>query len=432
MNQAVRETRATIGAAPPLSLRGNRPFRALWLGSLWSLLGLEVADIGYPLVILAVTGSPVRAGLFGVVQTVAVLLAGLPAGDLVDRYDRRRILLAAEACRAVATASVAVAIGAHRLTLVHLLAVATVLGAAQPFGGAARMLLVRAVVPARQLTAALTTEEVRTHTAGLAGPPLGGLLYGLGQVLPFLFTAISFALSWALALVVRVPPRTDRQASDPSHDSDRSGQSPAGRAESAGSRMFAGIGILWRDPMLRAATLLVTVINTVGAPLVLVTVVILRQQGTPPSLIGVAMAGLAVGGLAGVALVGPLHRRLPPGWLLLVFALAEVPLVVALAVPFGPWWVGGVLVCTALGVPALRVLVDVLIFRRVPDERRGRTIAAVMTLFGLGMPAGTAAGGLLLEYAGATPTVLILAGVLALSAGYAVIRTELRHARWPD
>lgn len=435
VNWIVRETPATIGAAPPAPrpLRHNRPFRALWLGSLWSLLGLEVADIGYPLVILGVTGSPARAGLFGVVQTVAVLLSGLPAGDLVDRYDRRRILLAAETCRALATASVAVAIGAHRLTLVHLLAVAAVLGAAQPFGGAARMLLVRAVVPARQLTAALTTEEVRTHTAGLAGPPLGGLLYGLGQVLPFLFTALSFALSWALTLVVRVPPRTDRPASEPFDESDPSDRSrPAGRAENVRSRVFAGIGTLWCDPMLRAATLLVTVINTVGAPLVLVTVVILRQQSTPPSLIGVAMTGLAVGGLAGVVLVGPLHRRLPPGWLLLVFALAEVPLVVALAVPFGPWWVGGVLVCTALGVPALRVLVDVLIFRQVPDERRGRTIAAVMTLFGLGMPVGTAAGGLLLEYAGATPTVLILAGVLALSAGYAVIRPELRHTRWPD
>ncbi|HEX5496538.1 MAG TPA: MFS transporter [Mycobacteriales bacterium] len=406
--------------AEPVPLRRNRSFNLLWLGSLWAVMGIEVADIGYPLVILALTGSPARAGLFGVVQTTALLLAGLPAGDLVDRYDRRRVLLSVETCRAVATASVVVAIAAHRLTLVHLLAVAAVVGAAQPFTSATRMLLLRAAVPSAQLTAALTADEVRVTSAGLAGPPLGGLLYGIGQVLPFLFTTVSFTVSWLLALVVRLPARTADPGSDP--------PAPDGGSGSTWTRMFAGIGVLWRDPTLRAATFLVTVFNAVVAPLALVTVVILRQRSTPPALIGVAMAGLAVGGLAGTALIGPLHRRFRPGVLLLGFAVIEIPLLVLLVVPLGPWWVGGVLVCVGLGVPAMRVLVDVLIFRPIPDERRGRTIATVITLFGLGVPVGTAAGGLLLEYVGATTTMLVLAGALALFVGYAIIRPELRHA----
>ncbi|WP_053716881.1 hypothetical protein [Saccharothrix sp. NRRL B-16348] len=143
------------------------------------------------------------------------------------------------------------------------------------------------------------------------------------------------------------------------------------------------------------------------------------------------MSGMAAGVLAGAALVGPLHRRFPPGALLLGVALAEVPLFAGLALPLGPWWVAAILFCAVLGAPTLRVLVDVLIFRQVADERRGRTIAAVMTLFGAGVPAGTAAGGLLLQHFGTPTAVLVLAGALAVPAVHALARPEIRRARWP-
>ena len=142
-------------------LRRNVRFQILWIGSTIGFLGIETADIAYPLAVLALTGSPAEAGLFGVLQTLATLLAGLPAGQVVDRFDRRRILVLAEAVRMLAAASVAMALAQHRLTLVHLLVVAAVLGASLPFGGTARLLLVRAVVPSEQLTAALTQEQVR-------------------------------------------------------------------------------------------------------------------------------------------------------------------------------------------------------------------------------------------------------------------------------
>lgn len=403
---------------PVVPLRRNWRFQLLWVGSTGTFLGVEIANIAYPLAILTLTGSAASAALFGFVETLAMLLAGLPAGAVVDRYDRRRVLLAAESSRAIATGSVAIALAQDRLTLVHLLAAAAVLGGVRPFGGAARMLLVRTVVPPEQLTAALTQEEVRSGAVELAGPPLGGALYGLGQALPFVATALSFALSWVLALFVRVAPQ----------DHDR----PAAPSTDRGWRqMFSGIRALWTEPTLRAATLLVTAINTVGAPVVLITVVILRQQSVSPAMIGLALSGAAVGGLAGSALVRPAHRYLQPGVLLCVVAAVQVPVLVALALPFGPWWVAVVLFCSAVGVPSLRVLVDVLILRQVPDEQRGRTIAAVMTLFGVGMPIGTVAAGLLLAHLAASSAMLVLASVLALGVGYAVVNPRLRAARWP-
>jgi MFS family permease len=393
-------------------LRHNRRFQALWIGSAVGFLGIEAADVGYPLTVLALTGSPATAGLFGVVQLLATLLAGLPAGAVADRYDRRHVLLVAEGIRAVSAATVAVALAGGWLTVPHLLAVAAVLGAVGPFSGTARMLLVRAVVPAEQLTAALTTEQVRDGLSQLIGPPLGGLLYGLRQLLPFAMSAVAFAVSWLAALVVRVPVR----------DASALAGSPS---------VLAGLRIIWHNPTLRAATLLVALLNTVGAPVLLITIVSLRAQHVTPGLIGVAIAGYAIGGLIGATLVGPLHRRFPPGRLLIGVALIEAPLLLGLGVPGGPWWVAAVLLCASLGVPALQVLVDVLIFRQVPDDQRGRVIAATMTLVGIGMPVGTGLAGLLLEYLSVPVAMLVLASVLAVGGGYAATRRQLRAARWP-
>jgi MFS family permease len=398
-------------------LRRNPQFQLVWVGSVFSFLGVEVADVGYPLAILALTGSPGWAAAFGMTQALASLLSGFPAGALVDRLDRRRVLLVTEGARLAVTGSVAVALAVHHLSLGHLIGVAAVLGAAQPTGSAARMLIVRAVVPPVQLTAALTREEIRTNGAQLAGPPLGGLLYGLAQALPFLFTAVSFAASWVLGLFLRLP---------------AGGAPAAGRpAAPAGGGMFAGLATLWRNPTLRVATLLCTAINLVSAPLALMTVVVLRDQAVPPWQIGTAMSGLAVGGLAGAALIGPLHRRLRPGVLLIAVAAVEVPILAALALPLGPWWIAAVLFCAKLGVPALRVLVDVLIFRQIPDEQRGRAIAAVMTLFGLGSPVGIAAAGLLLQFGSPATAILAVAGTLAPAVLYSACRRDLRRAPWP-
>jgi MFS family permease len=403
---------APLHPLPPL--RRNWRFQLLWIGSASALTGVTAADVAYPLVILALTGSPAWAGLFGVIQAAATVLCGLPAGVLLDRCDRRRVLIAAETLRVAATGSVVLAGLLGSLTLPHLLAVAAALGAAQPLGGAARMLLVRAVVAPEQLTAALTQDELRVGLAELAGPPLGGFLYGLGRAVPFLFSALGFAVSLVCALIVRP-------------------QQPATPDPAASLRtVFDGIRTLWQAPTLRLALLLVTALNACGAPLSLAVIYRLREQSTPAWAIGAALAGSAVGGLAGAALVGFLHRRFRPGTLLIGIVALEVPVFTALALASGPWATGALLLAGMLGVPALSVLLDVLIFRQVPDGQRGRTITATMTVIGLGIPLGTGTIGLLLQLLGGTGSMLVLAGALAVAALRAAAAPELRQAAWPS
>ncbi len=194
--------------------------------------------------------------------------------------------------------------------------------------------------------------------------------------------------------------------------------------------MLAGVRALWQQPVLRAATLLIMFVNTIGAGLELVVIVILRHQEVRPGLIGLALGAGAAGGLAGAPLVRTLHR-LQPGVLLLAVCALDGVILALLAVPGGPWWVASLLFTAMLGVPAIRVLVDILVIRQAPPDQRGRVVAALMTLIGLGLPAGVAGCGLLLQYLPAQAAMLTLAAAELAAVLYCSTRRVLWRARWP-
>jgi MFS family permease len=401
-------------AAAILPLRRNLRFQTFWIGSVSATLGQAVGDVAFPLAIVAMTGSPGKAGLFSAVEVVGLLVGGLPAGELADRYDSRRLALLAHGVRGIASCVVVVALAGGWLTLPLLLAAAVVLGGGRALGSAASILLLRSIVPGEQLTLALTQDEVRLNGASLAGPALAGFLYGLRSTAPFIFTAVSYLLAMTSTIFVSAPP----------------GVADAKPASSGGG-MLAGIRELLGQPVLRGAVILIMLANTIGAGFELLIIVILRHQHVPSYAIGLALGLGAVGGLAGAPLVKILHR-LPPGILLLALCVIDVPILLLLAVPFGPWWVAGLLFAEMLGVPAIRVLVDILVIRQAPPERRGRVVAALMTLIALGMPIGVAGCGLLLQYLPAQIAMLTLAAAMAVATGYGLSRPELRHARWPS
>jgi MFS family permease len=89
-------------------LRRNRDFTLLWSGELVSTLGSQMSLVAFPLLVLALTGSPAKAGVVGFAKTVPALLFYLPAGVLVDRHDRRIIMVASNAIGAIALGSIPV------------------------------------------------------------------------------------------------------------------------------------------------------------------------------------------------------------------------------------------------------------------------------------------------------------------------------------
>ncbi len=290
-----------------------------------------------------------------------------------------------------------------------------VIGASVAYGGPVRLLAVRSVVPPSQLRQALARDEARMSGAGLAGPPLAGLLLGAGRGVPFLGAALASGLSLTAACLVRLP-------------------RPAGAADSpAGPRggALAGFRHLLADRTLRATLLVVFGINLAGSAMVLPVMVLLREQGTPSGGIGLALAGEAVGAMAGSLLVGRLHRLAGPGRLLLAVAWSAVPLFVAPLLPGGAVTVFAALLLMGLGVPALRVMIDILLFQQVAEELRGRVVAATMTLFTVGVPAGLLGSGVLLDHVAPDTALTVLAALLALWLLPVTFDRTLRGAAWP-
>jgi MFS family permease len=420
------EDRSTVA---PVPLRRNWRFQALWAGAAAANLGLEAVEIAYPLLILALTGSPALAGLFGFAQVGTIILVGLPAGVLVDRWDRRRVLLVAEMVRAAAIGSIIVALLADWAAVGHLMVIAVVLGTATAFGATARMLLIRAVVPSEQLTTALSQDEARAGVAALAGPPLGGVLFLASRAYPFVAAAAGFVISFFGALVVKVPAATVAEPEEGAEP--RRQQAGVSDAFSPLVTVFSGLRDLLGDRLLRVTLALISTFYFSVTAVILVVVVSLREQGASSGAIGIALSGTAVGMLVGAALVPRLNRVLQPGALLLTASTVSAISVGLLILPFGPWWVFALLTTGALGLPALKILVDILIFRQTPDNRRGRAISATITVIGVGSPIGSLVGGLALQAFGTTGAVLLIMAIQVLFTIAGLTNRHVVAARWP-
>ncbi|WP_035847432.1 MFS transporter [Kitasatospora azatica] len=407
-----------LDTAIPVPLHQNRRFQVLWTGAAASVLGARLADTAYPLLLLAMTGSPAVAGAFGAVQFAASVLCGVHAGAVADRYDRRTVLLAADAVRFLATASVVVALAVHHFTVAHALLAAAVVGGATAYGGPVRMLAVRAVVPAAQLPQALAREELRGSTAALLGPPLAGLLFAVGRAVPVLGTALGSLFSFLATCAVRYDGRPAAPESDRSEVPHPPGP-------------WTGLRLLLASPLLRATLGAAIPLNLVGSAMTLAVIVLLRDRGGSSTAIGLTLAGEAVGAIAGAFLVGRLQRLAGPGRLLLAAAWLCVPLTLAPLLPGGQVTVFLALAAMNLAMPALRVMIDVLIFQQVPDALRGRVIAVTMTALMLGVPAGTFGAGLLLDRLAPGTALALLAGLLALGLLPSTCSRALRSAAWP-
>jgi MFS family permease len=198
-------TAASQDAGPGSVLRSNRGFRVLLRGSSVSMLGSRVSTLAFPLLVLALTGSPVVAGWACLAATMPSFLFYLPAGALVDRADPRRAMLFSELARGVAVAGIVVLILTHQSVVLL-----TILAAAEEilevFSVLAERRFVRALVKPDQVTSALASSEGRTHMVVLVGRPLGGFLFGVWRILPFGFDVASFFFSVGSLLYVKKEP----------------------------------------------------------------------------------------------------------------------------------------------------------------------------------------------------------------------------------
>jgi MFS family permease len=109
-------------------LRRNRDFNLLWVGQVVSDLGANVSAIAFPLLVLATTGSPARAGIVAAAANLPLVVLAVPVGALVDRWDPKRVMIVADCARCVALASLGLTVALDAVTFGHIVGVAFVEG----------------------------------------------------------------------------------------------------------------------------------------------------------------------------------------------------------------------------------------------------------------------------------------------------------------
>jgi MFS family permease len=444
----------TAPATPPVPVWRNRRLQTLNLGAFAALTGVGIADLVYPLLVLGFTGKPILAGLFGAIQFATMVVVSLPAGVIVDRHDRRHILITSELVRALTATVLAISLAAGHVWLAEVYLVAVVLGASQPFSGI-RTLAVRGVVPPEQVTSALSTQQVFSGMAALIGPAVGALMFTASRSLPFTVIAAGMTLSAAAAYLVRFDSRPATRAKTGATDGPANGAvngptegvtdgaehvesdehtAHAERPESNEADeqgLLAGLRIIWGSAVMRSTMLFIMMLNLIGVPLDLVIILEARHQGVPTRYLGAILAAFAVGGVIGAPLVPRVHALMRPGQVLATFGLICAAVLALLAVPFGGFWMAGCMLTVGLLLPAVEILVNVLILHQVPDHQRGRVLSAVMTFMGLGMPLGAAFGGSLLQVLSPTTVLFGASGVLTCVTLIAIAQRDLRTAQWP-
>src|SRR6266581_9464429 len=289
-HQEGKAVKPTIPTRKPVPLRRNLNYMLLWWGQMVSSVGTRVSMLAFPLLVLAITGSPAQAGLIAALRGLPYALFILPAGAMVDRWDRKRVMILCDTGRALALGSIPIALLLGHLTIVQLYIVSLVEGTLFTFFNLAETACLPQVVAKEQLSTAVAQGMVIDSVSELIGPSLGGALYSIGRAIPFLTDAISYGASVLSLLFIKVKFQEERDHT-PIH---------------LWADIREGLSWLWYQPLIRFIALLTggMVAPVVGYGLILI--VLAQGQHASSFTIGLIFASGGIGSILGSLLVAPL------------------------------------------------------------------------------------------------------------------------------
>lgn len=382
-------------------LRRNHAFQWLLGSSSVSMLGSRLTTIAYPLLILALHGSAAVAGLAVFAANAPSVLVYIPAGALVDRSaDPRRTLILAEAVRGAAIAVIVGSLLLHRISILLVILMAVIEESAEVFANLAERRYVRFVVNPVQVSTAQVSIEARAHVVVLAGRALGGLLFGMTQVLPFLADLMSFVVSVAsLAFIKR---RRER---------------PPFPRETVRPNLWreAGDGLreLSKHASARNASLVSASMTLISQALIIVFLAAAHGH-VSSAVIGCVLAASGFGGLLG-ALISQWVLRSVNLSLLKLQPFIWICMLVFLGMSGGHQVPAMALVMTTLGIAGAmgNVALDTYVLVKVPDKKLARVTSIEMLLDFAACALGPALGGLLTELFGTRDAIWWLVGLTA-------------------
>ncbi len=357
-------------------------------GRAFSSLALQMQAVAIGWTMYQLTGSAFALGLIGLVQFLPVVVFSLIAGHVIDRSDRRLIASVCQAIAGLAAAALAYAAFTHHLTPAMLYALVVVSGAARAFEGPSVQALLPALVPADLFPSAAALSASVFQTATIAGPSIGGLLYGFGADVVFAICAGVFLTASVATFQVPVIRR------------------PAGREPPSLKSVFGGLIFIWERPEILGAISLDLFAVLLGGATALLPIFAHVLQAGPIGL-GLLRAAPGVGALC----VSLWLTRQPMRGKLGVKMFAAVGVFGLATILFGlSRWLPLSVAMLALagGADVVSVVIrSSLVQMHTPDAMRGRVAAVNILFIGCSNQLGEFESGMLAALAGAVPAVVI-------------------------
>ncbi|MEV5652085.1 MFS transporter [Nocardia sp. NPDC052254] len=406
--------------------------RLFLFGQSISLLGDGLAVLAIPLLVLQLTGNPLLSALAAAPRVIGYLIAGLPAGPLVDRADPWRVLIAADVVRMVVFLLLAVAVAVNGCPVAVILGLACVVGVAGVFFETALAVAVRDLYAGTRLMRANGFLETSGQLSLVLGPAaVGVLVAAAGHQAALLVNAGTFAVSLITVWrTYRGLPDTESGSAASPVDQQRRASPGRGTLGSIGAELRIGVRYLVTSRLVAGITLLQAVTALGLGAETLIPFFARERLGLSAVLVGLAVAGGGVGGALGALLAATAGPRLSPIPACLTGMLLTAAGLTLVSLAPGAIWLA--LANALLAGSSMVVVVVVRTLRQqvVPRELLGRVTSTARSLVLAAAAAGTALTGLLTGLCGDNPrpvfagaavfiaisTVLVWAGVLGRTA----------------
>ncbi|MFF0868025.1 MFS transporter [Nonomuraea sp. NPDC003560] len=365
-----------------LPARLGTGFRWLLASSWLTNLGDGIAAAAGPLLIATLTRDPLMISLSALVSWAPPLAFSLYAGVLSDRYDRRRIVLVANAVRAVVLAALVVLMATGTVTVATALAALTLRSIAEVFADNATSTLTPMMVSRDDLIVAnarLGTGFITLNQ--LAGPPIGAALFGLGLTWPFASQLLLVLAGMVLVSRIALPPRV-RPDDAPRPNTVR--------------ELVAGFSWTVRHPAVRTLALTILIFNfTFGAAWSVLVLYTQEQLGLGAMGFGLMTTIGGIGGLIGTGLYGTITRRVSLGALMRIGLIIETFTHLGLALTRSPWVAGAIFLVFGAHAFIWGTTSGTVRQRAVPQELQGRVGSVNTVCVYAGLVVGSLIGGVL-------------------------------------
>jgi MFS family permease len=374
--------------SPPDSLLHHRSFVLFWTARVCANFAFQMVGVAMGWQMYAITGSALDLGLVGLVQFLPATVLILIAGQLADRYDRRRIAQFSQLVEAVAAATLAYGAFTGTTSKELILIAAFCLGAGRAGESPTMQTILPGVVPTALFPRAVAASSAAQQVATISGPAVGGLIYALNPTAVYSICFAMFAAAATQLAFLTYERSVSRQP-----------------VTLAG--FFAGIVYMRRNRILLAIITLDLFAVLLGGAMALLPIFAKDVFDAGPTGLGILRAAPAVGALLiTVALARWSFTRGVGRIEFLTVAVFGIATIVFAST--GSFWLAWFALAVMGGADAISVVIRLTLLQlETPDDMRGR-VSAVNSLFvSMSNQIGDFRAGLVAHFIGAVPAVLV-------------------------